>query len=202
MEPQPVGSQPTNNYDFILNPQKPTKHKLLGGLGGGSFITKVMFIVGGAIVLMVVTAVLVNVFFGGKNNLESLVALTKTEQELARLGAEGKEAGSQEVKNSAINTVLVVTSHQKSWLAFISKHGRTVKSEELKLSRDTSSDKQLATAKQTSTFDTIYTTLMRSGLTDYAKAIKNAHQSTANKQERDMLDNQYKDVQLLLEQWP
>lgn len=202
MEPQPAAPQPTNNYDFILNPEKSQKRKFLGGLGGDTFITKVVFIVGGAIVLMVVLAVVVNLFFGSKTNLDTVVALTKTEQEIARLSAAGEDASNQEIKNSAINTQLVITSHQRSWLTFLGKRGREVKKEELNLGKDTSSDKRLETAKQTSTFDTTYNTLMRSGLTAYASSLKNAYQGASNKQERELLNKHYKDVQLLLKQWP
>lgn len=201
MDPQPAGPQPTNNYDFILNPQKPQK-KLFGGMGGDTFIAKVAFIVGGAIIIMVVGALLVNLIFGSKTNLETLVSLAKTEQEIGRLSDMGKDAVEQQIKNAAINTDLVVTSHQRSWLTFVEKRGREVKSEELNLGKDSSSDRKLTLAKQTSTFDPTYTTLMRASLTDYAKDLKQAYQGATNKQEKLLLDAQYKDVVLLLKQWP
>jgi hypothetical protein len=202
MDPQPAGPQPTNNYDFILNPQAKQKRKLLGGIGGNSFIAKLALIIGGAVVVMIVLSIGVNLLFGSKTNLETLVGLVKTEQEITRVSDAGKDAADQEIKNSALNTQLVTTSHQRTWLVFLSKRGREVKKDELNLKKSASTDRRLATAKQTSTFDTTYNTLMRSSLTDYAKEIKAAYLGASNKQEREILNNQYKDVQLLLKQWP
>ena len=203
MDPQPVSPQPTNNYDFILNPEKQQKRKLFGAADGKSgFITKIAFLVGGAVVVMIVIAVLVNLIFGSKTNLDSIVSLTQTEQEIIRLSGEGKDAVSQDVKNPAINTKLTVASHQKAWLAYLSKHKREVKKDELNLKKSAASDRKLTLAQQTSTFDTTYTTLMRSSLTDYAKAIKTAYDGTSSKQQREILNKQYRDAVVLLKQWP
>ena len=143
MEPTQAGPQPqpTNHYDFILNPEKPAKRGLLGGIAGDSFVTKILFIVGGAIVLMVAAALLINLLFGSGTNLNTIVTLAQTEEEIARLSGLGEDAGSQEIKNAAITTQLTLKSHQVEWLAFLKKQGREVKNEELKLKKDPSSDR-------------------------------------------------------------
>lgn len=204
-QPQVPGPTPPpsdNNYDFILNPQKPIKKGVLGGVGSDPFVSRILFIIGGAVILMVVGALLVNIIFGGKTNLETIVSITQSEQEVVRLAAMGEDATSQPVLNAAINTQLGVKTHQQEWLAFLGQHGRKVESKELALKRNTTTDKKLTTAIQTSTFDTTYTTVMRSQLDAYAAALKSAYQGASDKQERLLLGQQYDEVQLLLKQWP
>lgn len=192
--------QPGNDYDFILNPEKPAKKGMLAG--GDPFVSKILFILGGAAILMIVGALLVNMLFGGKTNLETIVSIAQSEQEVVRLAAMGEDATTQTVLNAAINTQLIVKTHQQEWLTFLSRHGRKVESKELALKRNATTDKKLTTATQTSTFDTTYTTVMRSQLDAYAAALKSAYQGASDKQERLLLGQQYDEVQLLLKQWP
>lgn len=193
---------PGNQYDFILNPQKPQKRNVLGGIGGDPFISKILFIVGGAVVLMVMAALFINLLFGSKTNVETLVALAQTEQEIVRLSSMGEDAADQSIRNAAITSQLSVTSHQRIWLATLNKHNRQIEDKELSLKRDASTDKKLTTARQTSTFDTTYATVMRSKLEAYATVLKTAHQGSSDAKDRAALSSQYDDVQLLLKQWP
>jgi len=202
MEPQPAQPLPGNHYDFILNPEKPQKRGLLGGLGGDSLIAKIVFLIGGAVIFMVVMAVVINLFFGSKTSLDTLVGIAQTEQEIVRLGSLSKDATDQAVKNASLNTQLTVKSHQQVWLAFLAERSRTVKSEELVLKRDSATDKKLRVADQTSTFDTTYTTVMKAQLEAYSAALKTAYQGASNKKEKELLAKHYDDVKLLLKQWP
>lgn len=201
MEPHYGPSQPTNNYDFIMNPQKPQKG-FFGGVKGDPFITKILLIVGGAVVLMIVLALVVNIFFGGKTSTESIVALAQSEQEIVRLSEMGSTATGQQTKNASINTLVSVKSHQQQWVAFLADHGREIKKDELELKKDASTDSKLENAKQASAFDTTYTALMRSQLELYSAALKGAYDGSSNEQERELLSKHFNDVQLLLEQWP
>ena len=152
--------------------------------------------------LMIVAAVLVNLFFGGKTNLETVVALAQSEQEIVRLAGRGEDAGNQAVRNAAITARVSVRTQQQEWLAYLSKHGRKVESEELALKKNAATDRQLTTATQTSTFDTTYVSVMRGRLDAYAASLRNAHQGASNKQERELLAVHFGEVQLLLKQWP
>jgi hypothetical protein len=193
---------PQHNYDFILNPQQAPKKRLNLPFGGDSFFAKVAFIVGGALLLMIVLAVIINLFFGGQTNVDKLVSVTQSEQEIIRLSAEGGNATSQPVKDAAVTTRLSVTTHQKQWLAFLARHGRELKNEQLNLKEDPTTDNKLKLAQQTSTFDTTYITIMRSQLEAYADELRTAHSGMSNKADRDLLSTQYDEVQLLLKQWP
>jgi hypothetical protein len=200
MEPQPGAPQP--NYDFIMNPDKPAKAPLIGGGKGDPFIFKLLFIIGGTVIVMIVLALLVNVVFGSKTNVESFVTLTESEQEIVRISGQSREAIDQNVLNAAINTKLTVKSHQQKWLAFLKLHRREVKPEELNLKKDTTTDTRLKNAVQTSTFDATYSSIMRTQLTAYAKSLRTTYNGTTDKLQRELLSKHYDDVQLLLKQWP
>lgn len=201
MEP-PSAPTPQGNFDFIMDPNRPQKPKLAGRLGGDSFITKIILLVGGALVLIITLTVVVNIFFGDKTNTETFVGLTQRQQEIVRLSAEGDTAVSAEIRNAAINTELSITSHQQQWLEFLAEHDRVVVPAELNLKKDTKTDSKLKIAEETSTFDTTYNSVMRTQLEDYANALKTTYDSVDNKETRTLLGDSYNDVQLLLEQWP
>lgn len=193
---------PTNNYDFILNPQKPAKKSNLGDVSSNPFIMKIAFILGGALVVMIILAVTVNLFFSKKTNLEVLVSLAQTEQEVVRISDMSNNATDQTVKNAAINTSVTIKTQQQEWVAFLAKHKRKVETKELSLKRNPATDNKLTLAKQTSTFDTAYTSVMRTQLQAYIAALKTTYQGATSKQERALLGEHYSEAQLLLKQWP
>lgn len=193
---------PDNNYDFIINPGQAPKKRFNIPFAGDSFIMRIVFMLGGAVVVMIILAVVVNTFFGDKTNIASVIALTQSEQEIARLGAQGKKASSQEIKNAAANTQLSLKTHQNKWLGFLSEYGKDLKQKDLDLKKDTATDNRLKTAEQTSTFDTTYNAIMRSQLEAYATALSDAYDGSPNQEQRQFLRAHYNDVKLLLEQWP
>jgi hypothetical protein len=204
MNPEQPAQDPSgNNYDFIVTPGAAApKRKFSLPFGGDSFITKVLFLLGGAVVLMVAGAVVVNLLFGGRNNTGALLLLTQNQQEIVRVGQLGKNASGQDVKNAAINTALSVKSQQRAWLEFLGKRGTNPKPEELNLKKDSATDSRLEAAEQTSTFDSTYTSVMRTLLEDYLNELKTVYDGTSSKQQRPLLSTHYNEVQLLLKQWP
>jgi hypothetical protein len=203
MEPQSNGPLPTGSYDFIMNPAKPPKRGPTGGISGNSFIIKIVFLVGGLVVVMIVVAVAMNIFLGDKTNLDTIVSLAQTEQEIARVnGTLSRDLVGQPLKEASMNTELTAKSHIQTWNAFLAKYDRKTDATLLALKQDATTDKRLQIAVQTSTFDNTFTSIVRKELTDYAAEIKQAYQGATNTQEKTIMNSQYKDVQLLLKQWP
>jgi hypothetical protein len=196
---QPQAPLPGNHYDFIMNPPKPKRRSLFGG---DPFIAKIIVIVGGAVALMIVGALVVNIFLGGKTSIEAYVGLAQSEQEIARLSAEGEDATSQEIKNASAATLLSATSHKQTWVTLLGERGREVKEVELSLKKDATIDTTLENARQSSTFDATYTSTMRTLLEGYASELRAAYDGTSNKDHKETLSKQFEDAQLLLKQWP
>ncbi len=205
LAPPPVVPAPDNNYDFIMSPTRAPK---VSGSGDAKdaikspFVIKLLFIIGGTIAVMIAAAVLLNVFLGNKTNVEDLVAIAQRGQEIIRISGEGDTAADQTIRNAAMNTHLGLETQKQQWLIFLAKYGRKVNDEELALKKDKKTDNKLKAARQTSTFDSTFTLLMRSQLEDYGNALKSAYKGATNKQERTLLNSHYGQVQLLLKQWP
>jgi hypothetical protein len=200
-QPYSPAPPPANNYDFILNPQQAPKHSMGKKFMGNSFLVNIAAIVGGALLLMAVLAVAITLFFGNKTNVDDLVTIAQTEQEIVRLSEAG-DATDQATKNATVTTQFSVQSQQQQWLTLIKKNGRTIAAEELALKKNTSTDKQLASAAQNGTYDTVYASVMRDHLTAYTTLLKNTYARSSNKTIKALLNTHYKEAQLLLQQWP
>ncbi|HJQ07867.1 MAG TPA: hypothetical protein VJ836_00115 [Candidatus Saccharimonadales bacterium] len=198
---QPLTPPSQNPYEFIMNPEKPPKPKKSFG-PSSSFVMKLLLILGGIAVLMILIAVVVNVVFGSRTNVEDFVQITKTEQELIRVSALGKKAGSQSVRNAATNTHFTVTTHQQQWLFFLGQKGRKLKEKELKLSQNVKTDAKLTTAQQTATFDPTFTTVMREHLQSYAAELQDAYTNATDPKARALLAAHHEQAEMLLTQWP
>ncbi len=204
MNPEQAPAPNTGQYDFIVNPQKPTKPtlNLLGGPGGGknAFFIKIGVIVGGALILMMILAVVINMFFGGRTNTDDLVSLTQVQTEVVRVSAMGSKASEQALKNTAQSIQQTVASQRQGWLSYLETKGRKVKDKELALKKDTNTDKQLSLAAESNTYDTAFRQALKQDLEAYAAALKTAHQNASDAAERGYLAEDYDNVQILLKQ--
>jgi len=202
MEPQPgTGAPNSADYQFIFSPQQPKKSFSIGFIKD-PFIAKIILLVGGALVLMIVSWLAVVLFFSGKSNVDTFVALAQREEEIVRVGKLGEDASSQQIKNAAINTMLSVKSYQNKSIAYLAAHGREVKADDLALKKDVVADGQLKEAKENSTFDTVYAKIARGQLEAYANELKAAYDNESGDEQRQMLAARYEGAQLLLQQWP
>jgi hypothetical protein len=170
--------------------------------GNSSFIIKIVSLVGGAVVLMIVIAVAVNIFFGDKTNYGTIISIAQTEHEITRLSTLSKASSDQLVINAAANTGLSIDSQEQAWMTFLKNHRQKVDDKVLLLKKDPTTDKKLQTAQTTSTFDVTYVQVMRQQLEAYGNQLKAAYKGATNQQERSLMSSQYDGVQLLLKQWP
>jgi hypothetical protein len=192
---------PDDPYRFIMEPPKRAKPKA-AGIGGNPFIMKLVFFLGAAVVVMIAAAVVVNVFFGSKTNVQDIIDIAAAEQELIRISGKGADASDQSVKNAAVNTQATLTTEQQEWVTYLAKLGKKASPKQLALKKNTATDTQLTQALATSTFDLKFSQVMRSELQDYASQLKTTYSRATGKQEKALLEKHYKHVALLLEQWP
>lgn len=198
MNPEQPGSNP---YDFITTGKKPPK----SGLSGASdpLVMKLVFVIGGAIILVIIVVLLVSFIFSGRTNLNDLVVLAETQQEIVRVANQDTGQDTDiNVSGAAINTKLTVITQQQNMITFLNTHRVKVSQKQLDLKKSTQTDKTLLEAKATSTFNTTFTQIMRGQLQDYAVALRKAYAGAASTKEKTLLATQYNQVQLLLKQWP
>lgn len=190
-----------NPYDFIMSPGKPPKRKI--GLGGNNFMLTIAIIVGGAILFMIVLAMILNAVGGKTLSKSDLISLAQTQNELSRVSQQAATFGTQQTtKNLAITIEFTMDTEQKRTLTFLANNKVKVGDKDLKLKQNATTDQQLASAKTTSTFDLTYSQLIQEQLEAYASEIKALHSKAANKFESDMTSEYYEQVQLLISQIP
>src|SRR5258708_12169696 len=78
--PSPV--QP-NPYDFMLNQDMPPKGRL--SLFGGSFVRTIGLLVGGALLIMLLTVILINIFGHHDTSKVDFQSLAQTKNKLVRI---------------------------------------------------------------------------------------------------------------------
>lgn len=206
MDPQqqyPSGNSP---YDFILNPPKSPKKNFLSGLPGGEnpFMQKLVLLISGAVLLMIVLAIMISVFTSSRStDTKRLVDIAQTQAEIIRVADQGVTSASQQnVKNLAITAKFSVRTQQNQLITYLAKQGTKVNAEQLTLKRNASTDQKFTLAKQTSTFDTVFSQTMQTELQAYASSLKSAFDQATGKNQRALLSDDYTQVQLLISQVP
>jgi predicted metalloprotease len=190
-------------YDFIVNPNQPQRRAGLGKVGGNNnFLVKIGALLGGVVVLFIVAAVIANALLGNKNNLGDIIAIAQNETEMIRISATGSRASDQDTRNAATNTQYTLVTQRQQWVSWLRQRGTKLNDKTLNLKKNVSTDVQLNAARQTSTFDTVLSQLMRTQLQAYSSTLQDAYNNAASKSEKAMLQADYNQVQLLLKQWP
>jgi hypothetical protein len=208
MEPQqPYGSFPPapsgNPYDFITSSNKAPKPVGIGRGSGNSFVGKLVLIIGGAIILMVVIVFVINLLFGNKTNVASLLTLAQKQQEIARVAAFGQQGLSdQAIAGAAVNTRLTMITQQQTLITYLSAHKQKINPKNLALKKDTATDKRFTQAKATSTFDIVFAQVLRQQLQEYSDSVKTSYNNSTSQQAKKLLAADYQQTQMLLKQWP
>lgn len=196
--PQNQGSP----YEFMFEPQKPPRRKLLN-IGGNNFVLTIGVLVGGAILLMLIIVLILNIVTGGGGNTSDLISLTETQHEFARVtGNADQTATSQTTKNLAITIDLTMNTQEEGTLALLKKQGVNVSTKELSLKQNASTDQQLANAEATSTYDQVFDQLMQQQLSSYAGALKQLYNKTRSASVRSLTSNYYSQTEKILSQIP
>lgn len=197
---QGQNNQGNNPYEFIMSPQKPPKKRF--HLGGGNLAMTVALFAGGALIFMIVVAILLNTFAPQKVSGD-LTTMAQVQTELIRVADKGAKTGTQQVtKNLAITIQFSMNTQRKEMLAFMAKRGVTVNDKELVLKQNATTDQELASARTTSTFDSVFTGIMQDELTAYANDLKTIYSNATSKSEKELMSDYYEQTQLLISQIP
>jgi hypothetical protein len=197
--PMPGGSP----YDFITSaPPKPPRKSALSP-GSNSIVGKLVLVGGGGIILVIVVVMVVNLLFGNKTNFTPLIGLTQSQQEIARTAQAGVQTVSdQAIAGAAINTRLTMLTQQQAMLTYLSGHKQKISPKQLSLKKDPKVDTQFMQAKATSTFDFVFTQVLRQELTDYTTSLQTAYKSAPGPEAKKLLKADFDQTQMLLKQWP
>lgn len=162
---------------------------------------KILFVIGGAVGLMIILWVVTVIFGGGNVNVGNITGLVQTQQEIIRVSdTAGESIFGQELRNSSATTRTSVISQQAQWFTVLGEEGRELGKEELALKQNTETDQRLETARTSGTFDETYTEVLQELLVNYGNQLEAAFNQAEDSDEKQRLSNHYRDVVLLLEQ--
>lgn len=209
MEPQQQPGQLGHNpYDFILNPPKPTDEHPLGGLplprvGKHSLILQIAVLLGGAILLMIIIAIVVSVLTGKKLDSTKLISLAAEQTELVSISTTGGSVVTQASNQQlAINTQLTLETDNQALLSFLASDGIKVTSKQLEADANAEVAIELQNARQNSTVDQTFAQIMQNQLQTYANNIQSDYNKATNTSLRQLLKIDYAQAKLLLKQVP
>jgi len=200
--PSPETPNNPNDYNFIINPQKPKKSALLmpSFLTGGSMVKRIAIFGGGFVLLLVIIGIFGAVLSSSNNKATaSMVELVEEQQEIARvaqLGVSG--AGRSETKSYALIVNLSIVSDQQQLTAYLKKAGKKITTKQLALKKNTKTDAAFAVATQANSFDDTFTTTINSELATYQVHVRNAFNGTKSLTARGVLNQSYTGVATLL----
>lgn len=201
MQPQ----QPYNNpYDFIVNPEKPSRRPLLN-LNGTSMAMRIALITGLVVVIIIVMIVLGSLFSSHGSNVTNMTAVAQDQTELIRVATEATQSQSNYISQTttlyfADNCLMSITSENQQLMSFLTSNGVKLSTATLALKQNSRTDAALQAAADSSTYDTAFLTAMQGDMNMYTSDIKVAFAASTNPQEKQLLSTEYKDAALLNQQ--
>jgi hypothetical protein len=201
-QPQNSLQPPSNNpYEFIFSPQQAPKKRSFNPANNFGMLLGI--ILGGAVLLMIILAIVASMLGGSKTKVEDLVAVAQMQNELIRISDQGSsDAVQQSTRNLAVTAEYTMNSQQVQTTTYLAKNGREVDEKELALKQNARTDQQFSTAKTTSTFDLVYAQVMQNELTVYANNLKQLFTTSQSKEQKQMLSAYYEQTQMLISQIP
>jgi len=188
-------------YDFIMGDQPKPKKPLIPMPSGGSSKTQRLIFVGiGVLVLLIIVIVFASLLSSkSKSGTENLVTVAAQQTEIVRVAKLGTtKAGSSAAKNLALTTQLTVNSQKNGVVKYLLSNKRKVNNKELSATKDIKTDTSLANAETNGRFDDTFVQIIRDLLAKYQASLKTAYSASGPKGKA-LLDQDYKDVSVLLE---
>lgn len=193
-----------NPYDFIMNPGAAPVKKPLGLGGKNSFFVKIGLIAGGAIVFMIVAAIVINSLTGDKTNTADLQTLAATQTEIARVASKGTSGSSDTVavRSFAVSTQLTMLTQQHATINFLATKNVKMNTKKLAAGLNSQTDAKLQAASSSSTFDSVFVGVMKDELAAYLANLETYYKNATNNDVKALLQNDFRQTQMLQQQLP
>lgn len=196
--PHPAGSSNGghNPYEFIFSEKHEAKQSLFGG---GSMLKRVLFIVGGLVVLGVLATVVVSLLSPKDTSYAQLTTILQQQQEIVRVAElSQKSASTSDLKNLSINVSLSVGADKNSLQTYLTTRKVKITDTILAAKQDSKTDTLLANAKSANTFDATAAQTLQSLLVTYRADLNTTYQSVKGTNARAELKTSYQNADLLI----
>lgn len=195
-EGEPAEDQNQNPYDFIMNPQKPSRPAFT--LPGDSMVQRVVMAVAGLIVFIVLAS-MASSFLNKANNAQrqKLISLAQTQSEIARVADEASEKISDKNLLYKASTVQVtMKSSQQEVVSALAKRGKKLKDKVLNV-QNPANDAVLSEGEQNGRYDEAYTQLLTKQLDSYQSQLQSVY-DTGSPSEKSIVVSANNQIKLLL----
>lgn len=197
--PAPPQQPEQNPYDFFMQQPDAAKKPPFGA--SGSPLQKALFIGGLLIVLLIILAVIMAMASGSKKDTTPLLSVAQSQQEIIRVsGDASKELRSVELQNFAVTSEVSMITAQRELLAHMDKVGGRPENKLLALGKKSQTDQALSAALAANTYDSTFRSSMTSEFQLYATNLQKASAAATTKSERDLLQKQLSEAELLFKQ--
>lgn len=186
IEMQPNGqNQPTQNpgqfdssqFDFIMNPQQPSKKSLVP-LPTDPKMKLIFMVIGGGLGLILLLLLFFGIFGGGNDSADGLVEVAQQQNEIIRVSEIGsKDATTSEAKKLAALVNSAIATDRTKTIDYLGKNGKKLSSKDLSLKQDAETDSELSTAKQNGRFDEVYIQMTLDYLEKYQQNLEAVYPS-------------------------
>jgi type II secretory pathway component PulM len=194
--PQPPNHGP-EQYEFIMNAgsQRPS------GLKGVTSSNRLIYIIGGVLVLLIVVWILLSAVKGGQQtNGTTLFTLAQEQTELARISRQpATSASQQQTQNFAETTQLNMLTEQQAFTTYLQQHGVKVNAKTLSATSNAKTDADLQDAQTNGSYDQVYISITQSELAAYQHSISQTYASAKLASEKQLLQKAYGEAQLLVD---
>jgi hypothetical protein len=195
--------RPAEPYGFITDPEAVPK-KQFSPPGAGSLISRVAYVAGGLLILLIVFSFVKGLLSGG-SNLTPFLSVAQDQQEIVHLTTNAAQQNQQTAlsvttQNFIATAQLSIASNQTDLISYLAKNGDKIKPKSLGLKLSAATDAQLTTAAANTTYDSTFQSIMNNQLDRYMNDLKQTFAQTKGKNGRTLLSSQYNQAQLLKNQ--
>jgi len=190
-----------NPYEFIVAPGVAPKHRLnLLGNSSSPFLVRIGLIVGGAVMLMILAAIVISAL-APKGSTPGLTAIAQRQQEIIRIAAAATtQATGQDTKNFVANTELTITSDQQKVITYLGSHGTKLDTKQLALDKNAQADTLLTKAATANNYDSAVTQNLTSQLQMYKELLQKTFNQTSSKAAKQLVQSAFAHSDKLLAQ--
>ncbi len=195
-----AAGQPT--YDFIINPAQAARQSAFAKLPGGTnpLIIKIGLISGGLVVVLIIFSILKGLLTSDGNR-PLLISVAQHQQSIIHLTAAAAKENSLTLhnKNFALTAQTSLTTGESKMIAYLGKTGvKKVDPKLLALKVSAKNDQELALAATAGNYNPAFQEIMKSQMRQYQLALQAAYKLTPGKNGRILLNDQFKQSELLV----
>lgn len=188
-----------NPYEFIVNPNTPTKGNKFSP-GRDKFMLKIGLLVGGLIIIMLIVGFVVSLL-APKGSTPGLTAIAQRQQEIVRIStAVSTTALGNDTRHFASTTQEAVTSDQLDVIASLKGQGIKLNNKTLALGQDHKTDTVLSDALTAGTYDKVAAQTLQASLQTYEDLLQTTFKDTSVKTTKALLQRCYDSAEKLVNQ--